>query len=178
MDGRDKPGHKRLKLNRPPSGMRRADREVVPVWPGEVKGVVDPSAADVGGPEILRAKITAGRLDIVDHQVKGRRGTGLQGALDLSYDNMRAAAELEDREVFGGENRSQPYRFEPLRRNRDIRRREPDMADRYRRPLIDRLGHDFPTRLNRSDGQPRPSALRGDGRSGRGSKSRGRPGGG
>src|SRR5437867_4532036 len=116
--------------------MRRADREVAPVRPCKVERVMDPAAADVGGAETLRTIITASRLDIVHHQVKGRRGTGLQREIGLPYDDMRAAAELEDGEVGGGENRSQPYGFEPLRRNRDIRRREPDMADRYRRPLI------------------------------------------
>jgi hypothetical protein len=58
------------------------------------------------GAETLRTIITAGRLDIVHHQVKGRRGAGFEGALGLPDDDMRAAAELEYREVGGGENRS------------------------------------------------------------------------
>src|SRR6266446_10330352 len=81
---------------------------------------MDPAAADVGGTETLRAVITAGRLDIVHHQVKRRRRTCPQGELRRPYDDMRAAAELEDREVCGGENRSQPHGFEPPRRGGDV----------------------------------------------------------
>ena len=118
--------------------------------------VVDPAPADVGGPKAFGCVIAASRLDIVDHQVKGGRGASFERPLRLPYDDMSAAPELEYREVGGGENRSQPYGFQPSRRNRDIRRREPDMADRYRRSLIDCLRHDFPTRLHRSDAGPRP----------------------
>ena len=84
---------------------------------------MDPAPTDVGWSEPLCRIIAASGLDIVHHQVEGRRGAGLQREIRLPYDDMRAAAELEDREVCGGENRSQPYGFEPLRRNRDIRRR-------------------------------------------------------
>src|SRR5215469_1708942 len=106
MDGRDKPGRKRLKLDGPRPGMRRADREVVAVRPGEVEGIVDPAPADIGGTETLCAIIAASCLDIVDHQVEGGHGAGFKGVLRLPDDDMRAAAELEDREVGGGENRA------------------------------------------------------------------------
>ena len=60
---------------------------------------MDPAPADVGGTEPLSRIIPASRLDIVHHQVERRRGTGSRCLFRLSYDDMRAAAELEDGEV-------------------------------------------------------------------------------
>ena len=94
------------RLDRSATSMRRVDSKVVPVRPYHVKGVVDPAPADVGGSEALGRIIAASQLDIVDHQVKGRRGAGFWRLLRLSYDDMGAAAQLEDGEVGVLKNRT------------------------------------------------------------------------
>src|SRR5215472_1543589 len=86
--------------------MRRINGKVIPVWPGNVERVMDPAPADVGGTEALGHIITVRRLNIVHHQVERRRGAGLGRRLGVPDDDMRAAAEFEDREVGVGENRT------------------------------------------------------------------------
>ena len=71
-----------------------------------MKGVVYPAPADFGRPEALGHIIAASGLDIVYHQVERCRGTGFRHFFPLSYDNMSAAAELEDSEVGILENRA------------------------------------------------------------------------
>jgi hypothetical protein len=107
-----------------------------------VEGVVDPAPADVGGPKAFRRIIAARRLDVVHHQVKGRCGTDRRRLFRFPDDNMRAAAKLEDGEAVVSEYRAQADGLEPPLGSGDIGCRKPDMAHRYRRPLIDGLGHD------------------------------------
>lgn len=126
--------------------MRRGDCEVVPVGSREVEGIVDPASADVGGPEAFRSIIAARRLDIVHHQVERRRGTGCRRLFRLPDDDMRAAAKLENGEAVVCEYRAQADGLEPPLGSGDIGCRKPDMAHRYRRPLIDSLRHITPFR--------------------------------
>jgi hypothetical protein len=93
-------------LDRSSSGMRRSNSKVVPVRPGNVKGIMDPAPSDVGRLETLSCIVAASRLDIVHHQVEGRCGSGLRRLFRLSHDDMCAAAELEDGEVGVLENRA------------------------------------------------------------------------
>ena len=67
---------------------------------------MDPAPSDVGGSEALSCIIAASRLDIIHHQVEGCRGAGFRRLFRFSYDDMRAAAELEDCEVSVGKNRA------------------------------------------------------------------------
>jgi hypothetical protein len=126
--------------------MRRVDSEVVSVRSGEVEGVVDPAPGDLGGLKPFRRIIAARRLDIVDHQVEGRCGTGGWRLFDLPDNNVRAAAKLEDGKAVIGEDRAQADGLEPPLGSGDIGCREPDMANRYRRPLIDCLRHELTLR--------------------------------
>ena len=119
--------------------MRRGDGEVVPVRSREVEGVVDPAPADLRRPKAFRRIIAARRLDIVHHQVEGRCGAGRRRLFGLSDDDMRAAAKLEDGEAVIGKYRAQADRLEPALGSGDICCRKPDMAHRYRRPLINSL---------------------------------------
>jgi hypothetical protein len=64
------------------------------------------------------------------------------------YDNMRAAAKLEDGEAVVGEYRAQADGLEPTLGSGDIGCRKPDMAYRHRRPLINSLRHDSLVRLS------------------------------
>jgi len=105
---------------------------------------VDPAPADVRGPKAFRLIIAARRLDIVHHQVEGRGGTGRRRLLRLPNDNMRATAKLENREVVAGEYWAQANGFESPLGSGDIGCRKPDMAHRYRWPLIDSLRHNSP----------------------------------
>jgi hypothetical protein len=111
----------------------------MPVGPGEVERVVDPAPADVGGCETFSRVIAARCIDIVHHQIERCRGAGLKRLVRLSYDNMRAAAELENGEVAVGEDRAQADGLEPPRRTGNIGCRKPHVTDRYRRPLIESL---------------------------------------
>jgi hypothetical protein len=97
---------------------------------------VDPAPADVGGPKAFCRIITTRRLDIVHHQVEGRRSTGFRRLSCLSHDDMSAAAEFEDGKVGIGENRAQADGLEPPLGRGDIGGGKPDMADRYRWPLV------------------------------------------
>jgi hypothetical protein len=121
--------------------MRRGDREIVPVGPQEVEGIVDPAPADLGGPKAFRRIITARRLDIIHHQIEGRGGAGRWRLLRPSDDDMRTAAQLEDGEAVIDKDRAQADGYEPLLGSGDIGCGKPDMTDRYRRPLIDSLRH-------------------------------------
>jgi hypothetical protein len=103
---------------------------------------VDPAPADVGGSKAFRLIIAARRLDIVHHQVEGRCGPGRRRLFRLPDDDMRAATKLEDGEAVTGEYRAQAHGLEPPLGSGDIGCRKPDMAHRYRRPLIDSLRHD------------------------------------
>ena len=59
---------------------------------------MDPAPADVGGSEALGHIIAASGLDIVDHQVEGRRGPGFRCLFRFSDDDVRAASKLQNRE--------------------------------------------------------------------------------
>src|SRR6516165_1763145 len=113
-----------------------------------MEGVVDPAPADVGWSEALGQIIAASRLDIVHHQIKGRRDAGFDGLLRLSDDDMRAPAKLQDGELGVFKNRAQADGYEPPRRSRDICRRKPDVSHRHWRPLLNGLRHDFPVCLS------------------------------
>ena len=60
---------------------------------------MDPAPTDVGWSEPLCRIVAASGLDIVHHQVEGRGRPGFRRLFRLSYDDMSAAAELEDSEV-------------------------------------------------------------------------------
>jgi len=135
-------------LDASPPGMRRGDREVVPVRSCEVEGVVDPTLADLGGPKAFRRIIATRRLDIVHHQVEGRRGTARRRLFRLPDDDMRAATKFEDCEAVISEYRAQTDGLEPPLGSSDIGCRKPNMADRYWWPLINSLRHDTPFRLS------------------------------
>jgi hypothetical protein len=109
---------------------------------------VDPAPADIGGSKAFRGIIAARRLDIVHHQVEGRRGTGPWRLFGLPDDNMRAPTKLEDGEAVVGEYRAQTNGLEPPLGSSDIGRWKPDMAHRDRRPLIDTLQHVSSSRLH------------------------------
>jgi hypothetical protein len=100
---------------------------------------VDSAPADIGRSKAFCGIIAACRLDIVHHQVEGRCGTGRWRLFGLPDDNMRAATKLEDGEAVIGEYRAQADGSEPPLGSGDIGCRKPDMAHRYRRPLIDSL---------------------------------------
>jgi len=104
---------------------------------------VDPASADLGGPKAFRRIITARRLDIVYHQIEGRGGAGRWRLFRLSDHDMRAAAQFEDGEAVIGEYRTQADGLEPPLGSADIGCRKPDVAHRYRRPLIDTLRHEL-----------------------------------
>jgi hypothetical protein len=67
---------------------------------------VDPAPADVGGAKAFGRIIAASRLDIVHHQVEGRRGTGRRRLSRLPDDDVRTAAQLKDCELVIGEYRA------------------------------------------------------------------------
>ena len=71
-----------------------------------MEGVMNPAPADVGGPEAFGRIIVASALDIVHHQVEGRRGACFRRLFHFSYDDMSSAAELKDSEVGVGKNRT------------------------------------------------------------------------
>jgi hypothetical protein len=89
-------------------------------------------------------------LNVIDHQIEGRRGSGDQRLVRLADDDMRAAAKLENRKISVLKDRAQPDGFEPARRGSDVACRQTDMADGYRWPLIC-LRHDFPISSNAMD---------------------------
>ena len=73
-------------------------------------------------------------VDVIDHQVEGRCRAGLRRLLGLSDDDMRAAAQFQDRQLASRHDRAQADLLQPARRGADIRGSEAHMADRDGRP--------------------------------------------
>src|SRR6185312_6679076 len=97
---------------------------------------MDRAAADARGSEALLSKGAPCPVDIIDHQIERRFGAALRASCSLRDDEMRAAAQLEHGELVIARDRPQPDRLEPVRSGSDIRRLEPNMPDRHRRPAV------------------------------------------
>src|ERR1700739_2373836 len=112
--------------------MRGLHHDAGAVRPTEPQGIGYRAAMNARRAEALRGESAPRRIDIVDHEIEGRFDAALWPPRRLRDNEMRAAAQLQHREILITRDRTQPDGFEPFGRCHDVARFEHDMADRDR----------------------------------------------
>src|SRR6185437_9914772 len=95
-------------LHRAAAGVRGKHGEARALGPGQLEGIVDRAAMNARGIEALGRETAPRRIDIVDHEIERRLAVALCATRRFRHDEMRAAAQLQHREILVARDWTEP----------------------------------------------------------------------